>query len=104
MKQPSCKPLEHTALHSRTLRRNEFSEKAVEQHRRSEGEIVFLAFVDTLDPECPKMSPNYYDVCPMLDRFRDHAAHNNITLEADDFSHDVYEFDLLSIFGKEEKW
>ncbi|PIO65170.1 hypothetical protein TELCIR_13174 [Teladorsagia circumcincta] len=56
--------------------------------------------MNPLDPECPKMSPNYYDVCPMLDRFRDYADKNNITLEADDFSHDVYEFDLLSIFSK----
>ncbi|VDP51202.1 unnamed protein product [Heligmosomoides polygyrus] len=55
--------------------------------------------MNPLDPECPKMSPNYYDVCPTLGRFRDYAARNNITLEADDFSHDVYEFDLLSIFG-----
>uniref|UniRef100_A0A7I4Y6A8 SSD domain-containing protein n=1 Tax=Haemonchus contortus TaxID=6289 RepID=A0A7I4Y6A8_HAECO len=55
--------------------------------------------MNPLDPECPKMSPNYYDVCPMLDRFRSYAEKNNITLEADDFSHDVYEFDFLSLFN-----
>ncbi|KAK6034567.1 hypothetical protein COOONC_27927 [Cooperia oncophora] len=55
--------------------------------------------MNPLDPECPKMSPNYYDVCPLIDRFRSYAEKNNITLEADDFSHDVYEFDLFSLFN-----
>ncbi|VDM61959.1 unnamed protein product [Angiostrongylus costaricensis] len=54
--------------------------------------------INPLDPECPKLAPNYYDVCPMLDTFRNYAHKNNITLEADDFSNDAYEFDLLSLF------
>ncbi|KAJ1350924.1 hypothetical protein KIN20_006844, partial [Parelaphostrongylus tenuis] len=53
--------------------------------------------INPLDPECPKLAPNYYDVCPMLDNFRDYAHQNNITLEADDFSNDVYEFDILAL-------
>ncbi|WKX98089.1 hypothetical protein Q1695_013633 [Nippostrongylus brasiliensis] len=55
--------------------------------------------MNPLDPECPKMSPNYYDACPVLDRFRQFADRNNITLLADDFSNDVYEFDFLSLFN-----
>ncbi|KHJ82801.1 hypothetical protein OESDEN_17505 [Oesophagostomum dentatum] len=55
--------------------------------------------MNPLDPECPKLSPNYYDVCPMLNRFRAFAKENNITLVPDDFSHDVYEFDLFSVFS-----
>lgn len=54
--------------------------------------------INPLDPECPKMAPNYYDVCPILNRFRDYAGENNITLETDNFSKDVYEFDLFSLF------
>ncbi|KJH48046.1 patched family protein [Dictyocaulus viviparus] len=61
--------------------------------------------IDPLDPECPKMAPNYYDVCPLLNRFFNYAREHNITLEADDFSKDVYEFDLLSIldFGSKRR-
>ncbi|ETN74205.1 patched family protein [Necator americanus] len=55
--------------------------------------------MNPLDPECPKMSPNYYDVCPLLAKFREHANNNNITMVPDDFSHDVYEFDLFSMFN-----
>ncbi|KAL6736791.1 hypothetical protein Aduo_007103 [Ancylostoma duodenale] len=55
--------------------------------------------MNPLDPECPKMSPNYYDVCPLLNRFREYARKNNITLVPDDFSHDRYEFDLFSMFN-----
>ncbi|CAJ0604808.1 unnamed protein product [Cylicocyclus nassatus] len=56
--------------------------------------------MNPLDPECPKLSPNYYDVCPMLGKFREYADNNNITLVPDDFSKDVYEFDLFSIFSR----
>ncbi|CAI5442115.1 unnamed protein product [Caenorhabditis angaria] len=37
--------------------------------------------IDPLDPECPEMSPNHFDVCPHIDRIREIARANGEELK-----------------------
>ncbi|CAB3404256.1 unnamed protein product [Caenorhabditis bovis] len=39
--------------------------------------------IDPLDPECPEMSPNHFDVCPYVDKIRDIARKNGIELKSE---------------------
>lgn len=38
--------------------------------------------IDPLDPTCPKMSPNYFDACPGIQRLEDHLMRENKTLDS----------------------
>lgn len=56
--------------------------------------------MEPLDPECPSLSPNYYDVCPLIDRFVEYTNKKGIVVdysETEEKNEDS--FDLLSIFG-----
>lgn len=37
--------------------------------------------MNPLDPECPSMAPNYFDVCPFVDRFIEFTEKHGIIVE-----------------------
>lgn len=57
--------------------------------------------MDPLDPECPTLAPNYYNVCPLLDKFLEYTQKNSIAVEYGGDEEDESDgFDLFDMFGK----
>ena len=60
--------------------------------------------MNPLDPECPTPSPNYYDVCPLLDKFLDYTQKNGIVVdyavEEEDEDDSFGFFNLFGMFCK----
>ena len=64
--------------------------------------------MDPLDPECPKPSPNYYDVCPLLDKFLAYTQKNGIVVDyaiEEENEEDAYSFfDICWFFQSTIIW
>ncbi|CAI2342206.1 unnamed protein product [Caenorhabditis sp. 36 PRJEB53466] len=57
--------------------------------------------IDPLDPECPKMAKNHFDVCPHVDRIREVARKYGTELKQELIKDES--FDLFSLFGRKKR-
>ncbi|CAP23390.2 Protein CBG03294 [Caenorhabditis briggsae] len=57
--------------------------------------------IDPLDPECPPMAKNYFDVCPHVDKIREVASKYGQELEQE--KQKDTGFDVFSFFGRKKR-